>query len=79
MGYSSFQIGLVIVEYGPFNTTTLIQNLIYIRFGIIFDTVLYQFLETGTSDRCLFYMHRLTPEILRFHPIPPFFFPLTSF
>ena len=33
-------------------------------FGYNFDTVLYQFLETGTSDRCLIY--RLTPEILRF-------------
>ena len=42
-----------------------------------FDTVLYQFLETGTSDRCL-YMYRLKPEILRFHPIPPFIFPLCS-
>ena len=36
MGYSSFQIGCIIVEYGLFNTTTLIPNLIYIRFGIIF-------------------------------------------
>ena len=35
MGYSSFQIGYVIFEYGLFNTTTFIQNLIYIRFGII--------------------------------------------
>ena len=35
MGYSSFQIGCLIVEYGMFNTTTLIRNLIYIRFGII--------------------------------------------
>ena len=35
MGYCSFQIGCVIVEYGLFNTTNLKQNLIYIRFGII--------------------------------------------
>ena len=35
MGYSSFQIGCVFVEYGLFNTTTFIRNLIYIRFGII--------------------------------------------
>ena len=36
MGYSSFQIGCVIVEYGLFNTATLIRNLTYIRFGINF-------------------------------------------
>ena len=30
-----FQIGCVYVEYDLFNTTTFIQNLIYIRFGII--------------------------------------------
>ena len=30
-----FQIGCVIVEYDLFNTTNLIQNLIYIPFGII--------------------------------------------
>ena len=37
MGYSSFEIGCVFVEYDLFNTTTLIQNLIYIyvRFDII--------------------------------------------
>ena len=41
-----------IVEYGLFNTTNLIQNLIY-TFWYNFDTVLYQFLETDTSDRTL--------------------------
>ena len=50
VGYSSFQIGCIFVEYDLFNTTSLIRNLIYIRFGII----------------------------LRFHPIPPFIFPLQS-
>ena len=35
VGYSSFQIGCVIVEYCLFNTTTLIRNPINIRFGII--------------------------------------------
>ena len=35
MGYSSFQIGCVIVEYGLLNTTTFIPKRIYIRFGII--------------------------------------------
>ena len=49
MGYNRFQIGCVIVEYDLFNTATFIQNLAYVRFGII----LTQFLETGTSDRCL--------------------------
>ena len=33
--YISFQIGCLFVEYDLFNTTTFIQNLIYIRFGII--------------------------------------------
>ena len=78
MGYSQFEIGGVIVEYGLFNTTSLIRNLICIRFGIVlsFDTVLYQFLETGTSDIDVF-MYRSTPEILRFHPIPLFIFPFS--
>ena len=35
VGYSSFQIDCVIVEYGLFNTTNCILNLIYIRFGVI--------------------------------------------
>ena len=30
LGYRRFQIGCVIVEYGLFNTTNPIQNLIYI-------------------------------------------------
>ena len=33
--YSHFQIGCVIVEYDLFNTKCFLQNLIYIRFGII--------------------------------------------
>ena len=52
MGYSHFHIGCVFAEYGLFNTTTFIRNLIYM-FWYNFDAVLYQFLETGTSDRCL--------------------------
>ena len=35
VGYSSFQICCVIVEYGLFHTTNFIRNIIYIRFGII--------------------------------------------
>ena len=34
-GYNYFQIGCVFVKYGLFNITTFIQNLIYIRSGII--------------------------------------------
>ena len=45
----------VFVEYDLFNTTNFIQNLIY-TFWYNFDTVLSQFLETGTSDRCLTYI-----------------------
>ena len=35
MGYNRIQIGCVFVEYDLFNTTTFIQNLTYVRFGII--------------------------------------------
>ena len=46
--YNRFQIGCVIVEYDLFNATTFIQNLTFLRFGIIFDIILCQFLETET-------------------------------
>ena len=46
--YSSFQIGCIFVEYDPFNTT-LIQNLIYIRFGMI----LTQFYIRGPRDHLI--------------------------
>ena len=36
--------------------------------------VLYQFLETGTSDRTIMGLDKM----LRFQPIPPFIFPLQS-
>ena len=53
MGYRRFQICSVIVEYGLFNITNFIQNFLYILIWYNFDTVLYQLLGTGTSDRCL--------------------------
>ena len=34
VGYSHFQIGCVFVEYNLYNSTNLIQNIIYTRFGI---------------------------------------------
>ena len=46
VGYCCFQIGCVF-KYDLFNTTTLIQNYIYMN---KINTVLYLFLETGTSD-----------------------------
>ena len=52
VGYRRFQIDCVIVEYDLFNTTTFTKLHIY-EFSYKFDTVLCQFLETGTSDRCL--------------------------
>ena len=52
MGYRHFQVGCVIVKYYFCNTTTFMQNCIY-AFSYKFDTVLYQFLKTRTSDRCL--------------------------
>ena len=51
----------------------LICKIIYIFFGFSykFDTVLYQFLETETSNRC-------PVCILWFHSVPLFIFPLQS-
>ena len=57
MSYNRFQIGCVFVEYDQFNTTNIIQNLTYVRrtFWYNFDTVLYQFIETGTPERNLIF------------------------
>ena len=58
MGYRRFQIGYLIVEYGLFNTTNFIQNLIYIHFGIILTQFYINFLRQE---------HQIdvsTPEIL---------------
>ena len=65
-----------------FNMMYLILQLLYqiwqiCPFWYNFDTVLCQFLETGTSDRCLQW-YRSKAENLSFHPIPPFIFPLLS-
>ena len=54
-----------------------VESYIY-TFWYNFDTVLYQFLETGTSDRTLICLNQLH-EIFRFQPIPLFIFPLQSF
>ena len=52
-GFSRISLfGCVTAEYGLFNTTNLIQNLIYIRFGI--NLTQYQFLETGYMSYILF-------------------------
>ena len=57
------------------NTTTLIRNLIYIRFWYNFDTVLYQFLETGTSDRCLIcIVQRLRFSGFKLYPLSLFLY-----
>ena len=53
------------------------ESYIY-TFWYNFNTVLYQFLETGTSDRTLICLNQLL-EIFRFQPIPLFIFPLQSF
>ena len=44
----------------------------------MFDTVLYQFLETGTSIRTID-RSQSTPQILRFQPIPLSFFLYSPF
>ena len=60
MGYSRFQIGCVFAKYDLFKHTILKQVYIYIyRFSYKFDTVLHQFLETGTSDRTLMGLDQL--------------------
>ena len=50
----------------------------YILHIYVFHTILFLFLETGTSDRCLIGI----VQLLRFSgfsaPIPPFIFPLQS-
>ena len=64
MGLNRFQICCVFDDYDLFKPTTFIQKCIIIEFfypsnehefSYNFDAVLYQFLETGTSDRCLIY------------------------
>ena len=49
MGYHRFQIGCIFAKFDLFKPTTFIQNCIYINFRINL-TVVYQFLEKGTSD-----------------------------
>ena len=50
LGYLRFQIGCVFAKYDLFKPTISIQNYIYIYEFSYKDTVLYQFLETDTSD-----------------------------
>ena len=71
VGYLRFQIDCV--EYDLFKPTTSIQNCIYMNFRIIL-TQFYVHLQ----EHQMSYMYRSTLEILRFHPIPPFIFPLQS-
>ena len=77
VGYRCFQIGwvfveCVFVEYDLFNIKNLIQNLTYIRFGIILTPFYINFSRQNS------YVFQSTPEILRFQSIPPFIFPLQS-
>ena len=51
MGYRHFQVGCVFVEYDQFNNSDFYKKLHIYEFSYKFDTVLYQFPETGTSDR----------------------------
>jgi len=52
VGYNRFQIVSVFAEFDLFKHIIFTKFHIH-RFSYNFDTVLYQFLETGTSDRCL--------------------------
>ena len=49
VGYSCFQIGCIFVEYQLFNTTTFIQNCIYMNFRINLTQLISR--DIGTSDR----------------------------
>ena len=51
----------------------IVFRLVAYLFSYEFVTVLYQFLETGTSERCLICIVQ-PPDILRFHLIPLSFF-----
>ena len=61
MGYSHFQIGCVFVEHYLFNTTNLIQNLMYIRFGIIL-TQFYMNFSRQERQIDMSYIYRSTPD-----------------
>ena len=53
MGYHRFQIGCVFVEYDLFNTTTFIQNCIYMNFRIKFTQFYINFLRRNFTYRWL--------------------------
>ena len=71
MGYHRFQIGCLLAEFDLFKPTTFIQN-------CIFDKVVNQFLEIGTSD--ITFMGR-DQELkwLAFSPYPLSFFLYSPF
>ena len=50
LGYDCFQIGCVFADYDLFKS--LLYKILY-KFSYKFDTVIYKFLETRTSDRTL--------------------------
>ena len=61
MGYNRFQIGCVIADYDLFNATTFIQNMTYVRFGIIltqFYVNFFYFSFAVTLRRILFTFKR---------------------
>ena len=66
VGYNSFWIGCVLAEYELFEPTTFTKPCTY-EFSYNFVTVLYQFLEIGTSDRCLIcIVQRLRSQVLSY-------------
>ena len=50
MGYRHFQIGCIFAEYDLFKHIISITKLYVFDFLYKLDTILYQFLKTGTSD-----------------------------
>ena len=75
-GISLFSDLLRICWKWSLNSTNLIQNLTYIRFGILLTQFYINF--SRQEHQIELYMSQSTPEILRFQPIPSLIFPLQS-
>ena len=74
MGYRRLEIGFVFVKYDLFYTTTFIHYCIYMNFRIHLTQFYINFWRQEHQRDDLL-VDRSTPEILRFHPIPPLIFP----
>jgi len=70
-----FRLVPYLVEYDLFKPTNFFIQLHIYEFSYKFDTVLYQFLETGTSDSCLIcIVQRLRFSGFILYPLSFFFY-----